>query len=379
MEELVKYFIFPFITIILYIQVFNLNRFSNNGIYFGIRVPLEYKDDKDILELEKIYKKQNIILILPIIILVNIIYFLNMKMWLFLTYIFILIGIINILTIIYWIKMRNLKNKKGWKVLSKNVVIVETGLRQPQKNSRVKAVDTRYYLILLIIPLIISILTLINYNSIPQLIPVHYNVSGVVDKVVEKGTIAAYMNLAGIPFMLVLMIFFFMFINNITVKSKSDLFSGKIKETIEKKLLFKKYVSIFTWILALETLIIMAIPQICIIFNLSIEIMTIPMIILFISIVIFLVMSYYLGQGGRNIKTNEEGEENYRDDDDKYILGALYYNKKDPALMVEKRIGVGWTVNLAHPLGKIVMILPFIIIVGMIIFMYFYEKTNPIF
>lgn len=302
-----------------------------------------------------------------------------MKMWLFLTYIFILIGIINILPIIYWIKMRNLKNKKGWKVLSKNVVIVETGLRQPQKNSRVKAVDTRYYLILLIIPLIISILTLINYNSIPQLIPVHYNVSGVVDKVVEKGTIAAYMNLAGIPFMLVLMIFFFMFINNITVKSKSDLFSGKIKETIEKKLLFKKYVSIFTWILALETLIIMAIPQICIIFNLSIEIMTIPMIILFISIVIFLVMSYYLGQGGRNIKTNEEGEENYRDDDDKYILGALYYNKKDPALMVEKRIGVGWTVNLAHPLGKIVMILPFIIIVGMIIFMYFYEKTNPIF
>ena len=231
----------------------------------------------------------------------------------------------------------------------------------------------------MIIPLIISILTLINYNSIPQLIPVHYNVSGVVDKVVEKGTIAAYMNLAGIPFMLVLMIFFFMFINNITVKSKSDLFSGKIKETIEKKLLFKKYVSIFTWILALETLIIMAIPQICIIFNLSIEIMTIPMIILFISIVIFLVMSYYLGQGGRNIKTNEEGEENYRDDDDKYILGALYYNKKDPALMVEKRIGVGWTVNLAHPLGKIVMILPFIIIVGMIIFMYFYEKTNPIF
>ena len=379
MEELVKYFIFPFIAIILYIQVFNLNRFSNNGIYFGIRVPLEYKDDKDILELEKIYKKQNIILILPIIILVNIIYFLNMKMWLFLTYIFILIGIINILPIIYWIKMRNLKNKKGWKVLSKNVVIVETGLRQPQKNSRVKAVDTRYYLILLIIPLIISILTLINYNSIPQLIPVHYNVSGVVDKVVEKGTIAAYMNLAGIPFMLVLMIFFFMFINNITVKSKSDLFSGKIKETIEKKLLFKKYVSIFTWILALETLIIMAIPQICIIFNLSIEIMTIPMIILFISIVIFLVMSYYLGQGGRNIKTNEEGEENYRDDDDKYILGALYYNKKDPALMVEKRIGVGWTVNLAHPLGKIVMILPFIIIVGMIIFMYFYEKTNPIF
>lgn len=379
MDELVKYFIFPFITAILYIQVFNLNRFSNNGIYFGVRVPLEYKNDRDILELEKKYKKQNIIFILPLIILLNILYFLNIKMWALLTYIFIVIGFTKILPIVYWKKMKKIKGEKGWKVLSKNVVIVETSLRQPKRNSKVKALNTKHYLILLVIPFIIAILTLINYNNLPELIPVHYNASGVIDKVVEKGTTAAYLNLAGIPFMLVLMVFFFVFINKITVNSKSDLFSGKIKGTIEKKLLFKKYASIFTWILALETLIIMAIPQVSILFNLGIEIMTIPMIILFISIGGFLVISYYFGQGGRNIKTTEEGEENYRDDDDRYILGSIYYNKNDPALMVEKRIGVGWTVNFAHPIGMIMMVLPFIIMIGLIIFMYFFEKTNPIF
>lgn len=379
MDELVKYFIFPFITAILYIQVFNLNRFSNNGIYFGVRVPLEYKNDRDILELEKKYKKQNIIFILPLIILLNILYFLNIKMWALLTYIFIVIGFTKILPIVYWKKMKKIKGEKGWKVLSKNVVIVETSLRQPKRNSKVKALNTKHYLILLVIPFIIATLTLINYNNLPELIPVHYNASGVIDKVVEKGTTAAYLNLAGIPFMLVLMVFFFVFINKITVNSKSDLFSGKIKGTIEKKLLFKKYASIFTWILALETLIIMAIPQVSILFNLGIEIMTIPMIILFISIGGFLVISYYFGQGGRNIKTTEEGEENYRDDDDRYILGSIYYNKNDPALMVEKRIGVGWTVNFAHPIGMIMMVLPFIIMIGLIIFMYFFEKTNPIF
>lgn len=379
MEDLIKYFVFPFITVTLYIQVFNLNRFSNNGIYFGVRVPIEYENDTDILRLEKKYKKENIIFILPLIILLNILYILNIKMWLLLTYTFISMGITQILPIIYWRKMKKIKNEKGWKILSKNVVIVETGLRQPKKNSKIKALKAKHYLILLIIPFIISILTIINYNKLPELIPVHYNASGVVDKVVEKGTTAAYMNLVGIPFMLVLMVFFFVLINKVTVNSKSDLFSGKIKGTIEKKLLFKKYISIFTWVLALETLIIMSLPQVAILFDLGIEIMTIPMIILFISIGGFLLISYYFGQGGRNIKTTEEGEENYRDDDDRYILGSIYYNKNDPALMVEKRIGVGWTVNLAHPIGMVLMVLPFIIMIGLIIFMYFFEKTNPMF
>lgn len=379
MEEIIKYFIFAFVSITLYVQIFYLNRFSNNGIYFGIRVPLEYKDDNEIAELEKKYKIENLIFILPLVIILNILYVLNPKLWLLLTYILILMIITNILPIIYWNKMKKLKRKKGWKALSKNVVIVETNLRNPKKSLKIKALNTKHYLILLIIPFITAILTVIHYNDLPNLIPIHYNSAGVVDRFVEKGTMSAYFNLALIPIMLVGFVIFFIFINKITVNSKSDLSSGRIKGTIEKKLMFKKYISIFTWILAFEMLIIMAIPQICTIFNLNGDIITIPMIILFITIVIFSVFSYWFGQGGRNIKTTEDGEENYRDDDDKYILGSLYYNKKDPCLMVEKRIGVGWTVNLAHPLGKVLMIVPFIIIVAMIIFMYFFERNNPIF
>lgn len=34
---------------------------------------------------------------------------------------------------------------------------------------------------------------------------------------------------------------------------------------------------------------------------------------------------------------------------EKWIGGTLYYNRNDPALWVEKRIGIGWTVNFAHP------------------------------
>ncbi|MBX6342828.1 MAG: hypothetical protein IRY97_10250, partial [Thermomicrobiaceae bacterium] len=32
-----------------------------------------------------------------------------------------------------------------------------------------------------------------------------------------------------------------------------------------------------------------------------------------------------------------------------WIAGFIYYNPDDPALMVPKRFGVGWTLNFARP------------------------------
>ena len=35
-------------------------------------------------------------------------------------------------------------------------------------------------------------------------------------------------------------------------------------------------------------------------------------------------------------------------DDQHFVLGFLYYNPANPALMVPKRFGFGWTFNMAH-------------------------------
>lgn len=40
------------------------------------------------------------------------------------------------------------------------------------------------------------------------------------------------------------------------------------------------------------------------------------------------------------------------EDDEYWIAGMIYYNPKDRRLNVEKRAGVGGTVNMAHPVGK---------------------------
>ena len=52
------------------------------------------------------------------------------------------------------------------------------------------------------------------------------------------------------------------------------------------------------------------------------------------------------------------------DDDDAWILGMFYYNKNDTRLNVEKRLGFGSTINLAHPAGMVIGVISALIIIG---------------
>jgi uncharacterized membrane protein len=54
-------------------------------------------------------------------------------------------------------------------------------------------------------------------------------------------------------------------------------------------------------------------------------------------------------------------------DDDHYWKGGLVYvNRRDPALLVPKRFGVGWTINLGHPAGVAIGVVILLIIAGSI-------------
>ena len=49
------------------------------------------------------------------------------------------------------------------------------------------------------------------------------------------------------------------------------------------------------------------------------------------------------------------------DDDDKWVLGSIYFNRSDPSLFVEKRNGIGRTINFGRPAA-------WVIIAGLILF-----------
>lgn len=41
------------------------------------------------------------------------------------------------------------------------------------------------------------------------------------------------------------------------------------------------------------------------------------------------------------------------DEDDRWIWGQFYYNPQNPRAMINERVGIGMSINFAHPLGKV--------------------------
>ncbi|GHE14234.1 DUF5808 domain-containing protein [Streptomyces alanosinicus] len=71
------------------------------------------------------------------------------------------------------------------------------------------------------------------------------------------------------------------------------------------------------------------------------------------------------GQGGSRLRlpakdgaVAEESTGMVRRDDDQYwrLLGTVYVNRADPALLVQKRFGIGWTVNFGNPRGVVLLL-----------------------
>jgi len=53
--------------------------------------------------------------------------------------------------------------------------------------------------------------------------------------------------------------------------------------------------------------------------------------------------------------TEKSGTTDFIDDDNHWLFGMFYYNENDNHLMINNRIGIGATVNLAKPFGKVIM------------------------
>jgi len=65
--------------------------------------------------------------------------------------------------------------------------------------------------------------------------------------------------------------------------------------------------------------------------------------------------------------------------DDRYWYGGFFYNNPDdPAILVPKRFGLGWTVNFGHPQGKLFLIGMLLLPLVLVILTFFISGTAPI-
>ncbi len=71
---------------------------------------------------------------------------------------------------------------------------------------------------------------------------------------------------------------------------------------------------------------------------------------------------------GRKIEERYQKETSVITDDDEYWLGGmLYCNPNDHRVMVEKRAGIGGTINIGHPVGKVIGIIVLILLMNVFV------------
>ena len=89
--------------------------------------------------------------------------------------------------------------------------------------------------------------------------------------------------------------------------------------------------------------------------------------LILVGIYVLLVMGAVILMARKNIMIDRRYRKETTvapDDDDNWILGQFYYNPDDRRLNVEKRMGIGGTINLAHPAGKVIAAVSILLLLG---------------
>ncbi|MDU1412481.1 MAG: DUF5808 domain-containing protein [Clostridium sp.] len=354
MERWMILFNINLMLILLFLLTYFLNKVSNNGIFFGIRFPLEYLKEEKLINIEKSYKKVVMIFFIVLFVITNLIIFNfniydNYRLNVFIgVFIIVVMIAVNAIYIPYYIKVKELKKENGWTYEKRNFVITDTTLRKPKKDDKLRPINNNWFLFLLIVPIVIIMITIYRYNFSPETI----NFMGISNIEFGKLSIKEIFVLFQFPIAQLFTITLMYIINKIIVNSRVDLNSGEIEKSIIRKKKFRRLGSMLMLFTSIEITIMFSTLQIAMLYNFNITMINnIFSIIIAITMFLFMIEFIKIGQGGRNINEETEKDELYKDDDDKWILGGLYFNKNDPAWMVEKRRGIGWTINFANPKG----------------------------
>lgn len=204
-------------------------------------------------------------------------------------------------------------------------------------------------LLLISIPVILAV---VYFDRIPEQIPINWGMNMEVNRSVAK----SWWTVLALPGIQLLMIPMLQFSYYSFIKSRQKLSPIAPQLSSDKSRLFREAWARYFFLIAILTQLLMSVM-----FLYSIFIQDgyfgwlIAFIIVFLVITIgaSIYLSIHYGQAGEKLKLPGERPEDadfYLDneDDAHWIAGVIYYNPDDAAVFVEKRYGIGSTLNMAR-------------------------------
>lgn len=361
MNNYIIFFVILFIFISNVIQSF-IPHWTRRTENFGVSIPEHLYERADFKQMRKNYtivlNVANFIAFLVFVLLLKSLSETAVIAGIFI-YLFAFIAFGFLYYLRFHFKMKQVKQTEDWFKDKEEVVIIDT------KFSEEKLVHSSgWFLVPLLIVVLTVMYTMSVYDDIPNEIPIHTSFSGEVTY--DEKSIKTLLILPSIQLFLIVVFFF---VNFVIKHSKQQVSAQNPEVSKKQNILFRRRWSLYNIITAIMMTLMMSYSQFTFIYpalKTYEDFATFG--VLGAMFVGMIVLTIFTGQGGSRIKVdrNRETTRVERDDDKYWKLGQFYFNKNDPSIFVEKRFGIGWTNNWAHPISWILLIviiaLPLIII-----------------
>ena len=218
--------------------------------------------------------------------------------------------------------------------------------------------------------------TILVFDGMPDYIPRQWGFDGTVNAYTQTtlGSVLA------LPIVQALMLPIFLYANHIFKAAKQLIKPGSPRVSLEQNRAYRQAMSRFMVGMGLGMLLYFSILQYAILNSLeNVWVFNVATLLLLVLIMFFSIrLAFKYGQGGERYKvpgssgTDFSSQQEMVDDDAYWKWGFFYYNKKDPAFLVEKRVGMGMTFNWARwqsmaILGALLLITLLITILPMIL------------
>lgn len=247
--------------------------------------------------------------------------------------------------LVYHRQMKRLKQAENWAQGKEQHVVVHTKFHYKQLT-----VSNWLYMIPLLLSLFTIVWTLLIYDKFPEQIPMNYSLTGEITNWATK----SYRTVLTLPITQLFLVCIFIFVNIIISRSKQQVSAKNPQASMMQNIIFRRRWSIFLFISGLALTIMFSIVQISFTYELSSFVLFSILIIVTGGILVgSIVLAITTGQGGSRVRLQDQEDTLSidRDDDKHWKLGQFYFNREDPSIFLEKRFGIGWTINLARPMA----------------------------
>ncbi|KGM44707.1 DUF5808 domain-containing protein [Neobacillus niacini] len=354
--------IFLFISIILAGIQTAIPFLVKRTIIFGITVPEKHIKNEQLLSYKKNYTF--------IVALVSVIALASYVLWVLVSNpveektvligTFIQFGIILFSLSLYFYyhgKTLQLKKKQNWMEQLKQVKVADLSVR-----SQDEMLSWYVFLLPIVMTVGVIVYTIFQYDLLPNQIPTHWGANGKADRFTEKTPISAI----SLPLTLLAMQVMFLGINIGKSKSGIQLSATSLNASRNRQLTLRKNSSWLMFGVSFLLTIMFSFFQLTTIHPdlfAGTAMMAAPIIFLVILLTGTIIFAVKVGRADKQ-SVGEQKEDITDYDEDSYWKGGLFYfNRNDPSIFVEKRFGVGWTLNFGNPIGYIIVFVPLVVII----------------